>query len=115
MLLVGFAAAVLGNSVYLGLLASFLIAATIWRSLFPVTYLLDPQHLSELTFFDRRQIPWAAVKRLELTGAGVLLIPTTDKTPLVRVHARYLPWCGHRERVTELLNRYTPHAHRVEM
>jgi hypothetical protein len=114
MLFVGIAGLLVSSTPHLGLLASLLVAATIWRDFLRATYQLDPQCITELTFFGRRRTSWSAVRRLEITPTGVRLLPTAERSPLARVHSRFVPWCGERERVLELLDRYAHHAHRVE-
>jgi hypothetical protein len=111
----GVAAGMVSGAVHLGALASLLVAATVWRDFFPVSYQLDPQAMTELTLFGRRQTTWASVSRYELRTYGVMLLPTIDKSPVARVHGRFLPWCGQQERVVELVDRYAQHARRVEL
>jgi hypothetical protein len=100
-------AVVVGSLVLLTLLATqnavaaFVVATVLalaaWRTILPVTYVLDASGIEQRVFFLRRRIAWAAVARYEIWPQGVRLLRSAAGHPLDALRSLFIPWRGDRE------------------
>jgi hypothetical protein len=73
------------------------LALAAWRTILPVTYVLDASGIEQRVFFLRRRIAWAAVARYEIWPQGVRLLRSAAGHPLDALRSVFIPWLGDRE------------------
>jgi hypothetical protein len=84
---------------YLGWLGVGVVFLAGWRLFVPITYELNPEGVEQTVWRFRWRIPWKAIGRYEMGGAGVWLLPTKRPRPLDTLRGVYLPWGPYPEEV----------------
>src|SRR5262245_28945508 len=87
------------NSPLWGGIVAALLAVTLWRVWLPVWYELSGGGITQIVLRWRRKIPWTAIRRHEVRGGGVLLVPDDELTGLSPLRGLYLQWGGHQSEV----------------
>lgn len=91
-----------------------LLALADWRSLLPVTYLLDASGIEQRVAFLRRRTAWAAVARCEVWPEGVRLLRSAAGHPLDGLRSFFIPWGNDRDAILTLLARRALRARLVD-
>jgi len=92
--------------VVLALLALAALLAALWRYFLPVRLELNEHGVERSLFGRARHVPWSAIARYEVCPAGVLLVPTEDRTPMSAFAGLFLPFAENREAVLLRLRYY---------
>lgn len=87
------------GQLHLSLLAMGALALSLWRFFVPVGFELNADGVTQSLLGWQRHIPWTAIRRYEVRGAGVLLLAQADRCPIDLMRGLYLPWGEHREEV----------------
>jgi len=87
------------RSSLLGLLAAFLLTATIADYLFPVRYRLGEDGLEARGFLLRRRMTWSQVRRVVRDNLGVKLSPLPRPSRLEAYRGIYLWFAENEDRV----------------
>ena len=84
-----------------GLIALFLITASLAEYLFPIRYEIDSSGASARTLTARTRIEWSRVKRFYLDDRGLKLSPLSRRTRLEAYRGVYLRFGDRRDEVIE--------------
>ncbi len=84
-----------------GLIAMFLIMASLAEYLFPIRFEIDSQGASARTLTARTRIEWSRVKKYYLDDRGIKLSPLSRQTRLEAYRGVYLMFGDRRDEVIE--------------
>jgi hypothetical protein len=84
-----------------GLIALFLILASLAEYLFPIRFEIDSQGASARTLTARTRIEWSRVKKYYLDDRGIKLSPLSRQTRLEAYRGVYLMFGNRRDEVIE--------------
>ncbi len=85
--------------------AACLLIVAGWRFFIPVSYTVDAGGLSWSVMGRRRSIAWSSVRHCAIRFQGVMLYTRQRVAPLDALRAVYVPWCGNREALLDVLKR----------
>ncbi len=88
------------------LLASTLVAGSMWRNFFPVDYEIGPAGIRITRFGRSGLIAWNSIGRCEFLREGALLLLDQQISGFDRLRGPYLRWNQHGETVRRLLAYY---------
>jgi hypothetical protein len=75
------------------------LALAAWRTVLPVSYLIDAGGIEQQVLFLRRRIAWAAVARCEIWPDGVRLLRSATGHPLDALRSMFIPWQADRDAI----------------
>jgi len=95
------ASQILLGTLTFGVIALFLIAASLAEYLFPIRFEIDSQGASARTLTARTRIEWSRVKKYYLDDRGIKLSPLARQTRLEAYRGVYLMFGDRRDEVIE--------------
>jgi hypothetical protein len=78
---------------------AMVLALAAWRTVLPVSYLIDSGGIEQHVLFLRRRVAWAAVARCEIWPDGVRLLRSASGHPLDALRSMFIPWQADRDAI----------------
>lgn len=78
---------------------AIVLALAAWRTVLPVSYLIDAGGIEQQVLFLRRRIAWAAVARCEIWPEGVRLLRSGSGHPLDALRSMFISWQADRDAI----------------
>lgn len=103
MLVSAFAASVMMENIWWGIIGIALLLLSMWSYFLPVEFVMDSAGVSKKSLFGKEVRKWREVRSIVTDANGVLLSPFKEPTRLAKFRGLGVQFSGNREEVLEFI------------